>query len=39
MKALGLLDDLEYTALIAAFNALPALMSAIDKVAEYSGFK
>lgn len=38
MHAAGLLDDPEYTALINAFNALPVLLTAISKVAEYSGF-
>lgn len=38
MHTAGLLDDAEYAALLAAFNALPALLSAIAKVAEYSGF-
>lgn len=38
MHGLGLLSDAEYSALTAAFNSLPALLSAIAKVAEYSGF-
>lgn len=38
MKALGLLTDPEYTAIVTAFNAWPALLSAIQKVADYSGF-
>lgn len=38
MHTAGLLDTTEYNALVAAFNALPALLSAIAKVAAYSGF-
>ncbi len=36
--SLGLLDDAEYAALVAAFSAMPQILSAIAKVAEYSGF-
>lgn len=38
MHGLGLLSDAEYTALQNAFSALPALLAAIAKVAQYSGF-
>jgi hypothetical protein len=38
MHTAGLLDTTEYTALIAAFNAVPAILAAIAKVADYSGF-
>lgn len=38
MHTAGLLTDAEYAALSNAFTALPALLSAIAKVAEYSGF-
>lgn len=38
MHTAGLLDDTEYQALIAAFNAVPSILSAISKVAEYAGF-
>lgn len=37
MRTAGLLDEAEYTALINGFNAVPAILSAIAKVAEYSG--
>lgn len=37
MHGLGLLEDAEYAALIAAFNSVPEILSAIAKVAEYSG--
>ncbi len=39
MHSLGLLDDTDYQALTIAFNALPGLLAAAQKVAEYSGFK
>jgi len=38
MHGLGLLDDTEYAALTAAFTAVPNILAAIAKVAEYSGF-
>lgn len=38
MQGLGLLSTAEAAALTAAFDNLPALLSAIAKVAEYSGF-
>lgn len=38
MAALGLLEDPEKTALLLAFDNLPAILSAIAKVADYSGF-
>lgn len=38
MHGLGLLTDAEAAALTAAFGSLPALLSAISKVADYSGF-
>ncbi len=38
MHGLGLLTDTEYAALTNAFSALPSLLSAIAKVADYSGF-
>jgi len=38
MHSLGLLEDAEYAALVAAFSAVPSILSAISKVAEYSGF-
>lgn len=38
MHGAGLLDEPEYLALIAAFDALPTLLAAIAKVAAYSGF-
>lgn len=37
MEAAGLLTAAEMAALISAFSAMPALLSAIAKVAEYSG--
>lgn len=37
MRAAGLLEEPEYTALITAFNAVPAILGAIAKVADYSG--
>lgn len=36
--AAGVLDDIDYAALQSAFNALPALLTAISKLAEYAGF-
>lgn len=38
MQGLGLLEAAEASALLAAFDSLPAILSAIAKVAEYSGF-
>lgn len=38
MHGLGLLTDAEYTALTTSFTALPALLAAMAKVADYSGF-
>jgi hypothetical protein len=38
MHGLGLLDETEYLALVAAFNALNTLAAAAKKVADYSGF-
>lgn len=35
---LGLITDAEYAALVAGFNAVPQILSAVAKVAEYSGF-
>ena len=37
MHTAGLLDDAEYNALVTGINAVPALLSAIAKVAQYSG--
>lgn len=38
MHGLGLLDDAEYQALVAGFNALPVFYAAMKKIADYSGF-
>lgn len=38
MSGAGLLTAAETAALLAAFDSLPALLAAIAKVAEYSGF-
>lgn len=38
MHTAGLLDEAEYTALTTAFSAVPTILSAISKVADYSGF-
>lgn len=38
MHGLGLLSDAEAAALTTAFSSLPAILSAMAKVAEYSGF-
>lgn len=38
LHASGVLDTVEYTALINGFDALPTILAAIVKVAEHSGF-